>query len=162
RVEPPPGWTRTSFHRAALAHWLTDTEGGAGALVARVAVNRLWQHHFGCGIVATPNDFGAQGERPTHPELLEWLAGELVQDGWRLKSLHRQIATSAVSMQGNQFDEARAAIDRETLYLWRRVPVRLEAEPIRDALLQVSSLLDPRMYGPGSLDPAMQRRSVYF
>jgi mono/diheme cytochrome c family protein len=162
RIEPPPGWTRTGFHRAALAHWLTDTEGGAGALAARVAVNRLWQHHFGRGIVATPNDFGAQGERPSHPELLEWLAAALVQGGWRLKPLHKQIVTSAVYMQGDQFDESRAAIDREDDSLWRRAPLRLEAEPIRDALLAVSGLLDPRMYGPGSLDPAMPRRSLYF
>jgi hypothetical protein len=162
RVEPPAGWTRTSFHRAALASWLTDTEGGAGALAARVAVNRLWQHHFGSGIVATPNDFGAQGERPTHPELLEWLAAALVQGGWRLKPLHKLIVTSAVYMQGDQFDESRAAIDRENDFLWRRAPLRLEAEPIRDAMLAVSGLLEPRMYSPGSLDAAMPRRSVYF
>jgi mono/diheme cytochrome c family protein len=162
RIEPPAGWTRTPFHRAALASWLTDTEEGAGPLAARVAVNRLWQHHFGRGIVATPNDFGAQGQKPTHPELLEWLAGALVQGGWRLKPLHKQIVTSAVYLQGDQFDEARAAIDREDTYLWRSAPRRLEAEPIRDAMLQVAGLLEGRMYGPGTLDAAMHRRSVYF
>jgi hypothetical protein len=162
RVEPPEGWTRTSFHRAGLASWLTDAEDGAGPLAARVAVNRLWQHHLGRGIVSTPNDFGAQGERPTHPELLDWLAAELIREGWRLKPLHKTIVMSAVYMQGDRFDEASAAIDRENVYLWRYTPRRLEAEPIRDAMLKVSGLLDTRMYGPGSLDPSMRRRSVYF
>jgi hypothetical protein len=162
RIDPPPDWTRTRFDRATLANWLTDPEGGAGALMARVAVNRLWQHHFGRGIVATPNDFGNQGERPTHPELLEWLAAELLEGGWRLKPLHRLIVTSAVYKQGDQFDGSRGAIDRENLYLWRHAPRRLEAEPIRDAMLHASGLLESRMYGPGSLDVAMRRRSVYF
>jgi cytochrome c553 len=162
QVEPPAGWTRTSFQRAALARWLTDTDDGAGALAARVIVNRLWQHHFGLGIVATPNDFGFQGERPTQPLLLDWLAGDLVQHGWRLKHLHRLIVTSAVYLQDNRFDESRAAIDRANQYLWRRTPRRLEAEPIRDAMLRASGLLDERMFGPGSLDLKMRRRSVYF
>ncbi|MGH7130121.1 MAG: DUF1549 and DUF1553 domain-containing protein, partial [Planctomycetaceae bacterium] len=78
QIEPPDDWTRTSFRRAALANWITDPQHGAGHLAARVMVNRLWQHHFGRGIVATPNDFGMQGERPTHPELLDWLAAELI------------------------------------------------------------------------------------
>ena len=161
-VEPPSNWTRTSFRRAALANWITDVDRGAGPLSARVAVNRLWQHHFGRGIVATPNDFGAQGERPSHPELLDWLAGELVRQGWRLKPLHKLIVTSAAYMQDGRFDEARAAIDREDVLLWRFAPRRLEAEPIRDAMLAVSGLLDPRMSGPGTLDEGMRRRSVYF
>ena len=76
---PPMGWKRTSFRRAALANWLTDSVHGAGQLAARVMVNRLWQHHFGRGLVATPNDFGVQGERPTHPELLDWLATDLIE-----------------------------------------------------------------------------------
>jgi mono/diheme cytochrome c family protein len=162
RVEPPPGWTRTSFRRAALAHWLTDAENGAGHLAARVIVNRLWQHHFGRGLVATPNDFGAQGERPTHPELLDWLAADLIEHGWRLKRLHKLMMTSAAYVQDSRFDESRAGIDRENIYLWRRTPRRLEAEAVRDALLSVGGLLDPRMYGPGTLDPNMRRRSVYY
>ena len=89
----------TSYRRAALANWLTDTEYGAGPLAARVIVNRLWQHHFGRGIVATPNDFGAQGSPPSHPELLDWLATDLIENGWRLKPIHRLIVTSAVYMQ---------------------------------------------------------------
>jgi hypothetical protein len=162
KVDPSASSKRTSFRRAALAHWLTDTEYGAGHLAARVIVNRLWQHHFGRGIVSTPNDFGTQGARPTHPELLDWLATDLVEHGWRLKRLHRMLLRSSAFRQDNSFDEARASRDRENLYHWRRVPARLEAEPIRDAMLSIAGLLDQRMEGPGTLDPLMQRRSVYF
>jgi hypothetical protein len=161
-VPPPAGWTRTSFRRAALAGWLTEPEYGAGHLAARVIVNRLWQHHFGRGLVATPNDFGAQGEPPTHPELLDWLANDLIQNGWQLKRLHRLILTSTVYRQNGAFDEGRARLDRDNAYLWRRTPRRLEAEPIRDAMLSAAGLLDTRMYGPGTLDQDMRRRSVYF
>jgi mono/diheme cytochrome c family protein len=162
RVDPPSGWARSSFRRASLSRWLTDPEHGAGHLSARVIVNRLWQHHFGQGIVSTPNDFGTQGETPTHPELLDWLAVDLIHHGWTLKRLHKMMATSAVYMQDGRVDEARMAVDRENALLWRREPRRLEAEPIRDAMLAVSRLLDPTMFGPGSLDPEMRRRSVYF
>jgi hypothetical protein len=161
-VPRPEGWTRTSFRRAALANWLMDVQQGAGNLAARVIVNRIWQHHFGRGIVATPSDFGAQGERPTHPELLEWLANDLVHHGWRLKRLHKLIMLSAVYMQSGAYDEMRAQVDRENLFLWRFAPRRLEAEPIRDSMFAVSGLLDTTMYGPGTLDPNMRRRSVYF
>jgi mono/diheme cytochrome c family protein len=162
KVDRPPGKNRTSFRRAALARWLTDTEAGAGQLAARVIVNRLWQHHFGRGIVTTPNDFGTQGARPNHPELLDWLATDLVEHGWQLKRLHRLMLISSVFRQDSRFDQARAAIDPDNLYHWRRTPLRLEAEPIRDAMLSVSGLLERRMQGPGSLDPMMRRRSVYF
>ncbi len=162
QVPRPEGWTRTSFRRASLARWLTDVENGAGNLAARVIVNRLWQHHMGRGIVATPSDFGSQGERPTHPELLEWLAQDLVHHGWHLKRLHKLIMTSAVYMQSSQYDEQRAAVDRENRCWWRFVPRRLEAEAIRDAMLTVSGLLDTTMFGPGSLDSDMRRRSIYF
>jgi hypothetical protein len=159
---PPAGWKRTSFRRAALARWLTDAEHGAGQLAARVIVNRVWQHHFGRGLVATPNDFGTQGEPPSHPQLLDWLADDLIRHGWRLKRLHRLIMASAVYRQDGRFDEARARIDRENIFLWREAPRRLEAEPIRDARLQTAGALDLRMYGPGTLDSNMHRRSVYF
>ena len=162
KADPPAGWTRSSYRRAALAHWLTDTDHGAGQLAARLIVNRLWQHHFGRGIVTTPNDFGVQGESPTHPELLDWLAVDLVENGWALKRLHRLIVTSAVYLQSSRSDEARAKIDRENTGYWRHTPRRLEAEPIRDALLAVSGRLDPAMFGPGTLDPNQRRRSVYF
>ncbi|MFG0335077.1 MAG: DUF1553 domain-containing protein, partial [Maioricimonas sp. JB049] len=161
-VSAPENWERTSFRRAALADWMTDVEQGAGHLVARVIVNRLWQHHFGQGIVTTPNDFGISGERPTHPELLDWLARDLVEHGWRLKRLHKLMMTSSVYMQTADYDEQRAAIDRDNRLYWRRPPRRLEAEAIRDAMLAVSNQLDPRMYGPGTLDQDTRRRSIYF
>jgi hypothetical protein len=160
-LAPPKDWTRTSFHRARLANWITDPEG-AGRLAARVMANRLWQHHFGRGIVATPNDFGTQGEPPTHPELLDWLASDLIENGWRLKRLHKLVMTSSVYLQSGAFDEGRAKIDRENAYYWRRAPQRLEGEAIRDAMLHVAGMLDATMHGPGSLDQNMRRRSVYF
>ena len=162
QVEAPADWERTSFNRASLASWMTDTDYGAGNLVARVIVNRLWQHHFGQGVVATPNDFGVSGDRPTHPELLNWLAQDLINNEWRLKRLHKLIMTSSVYMQSGAFDESRAKIDRENRLLWRRAPKRLEAEAVRDSMLSVSGLLDPKMYGPGTLDESMTRRSIYF
>ena len=162
QVQPPAGWTRTSFRRATLGHWMTDAKEGAGSLAARVMVNRLWQHHFGRGLVSTPNDFGVSGERPSHPELLDWLASDLIEHGWTLKRMHKLIMTSQTYMQSGEFDETRAQIDRENLLLWRRTPQRLEAEAIRDSMLAVSGKLDLTQFGPGSLDQNMTRRSVYF
>ena len=162
QVNPPTGWTRTSFRRATLANWLTDSKQGAGGLAARVLVNRLWQHHFGRGLVATPNDFGISGERPSHPELLDWLASDLIAHEWKLKRIHKLIMTSQTYMQSGAHDEARAGIERENVFLWRREPRRLEAEAIRDALLSVSGKLDLTQFGPGTLDQNMTRRSVYF
>jgi hypothetical protein len=141
---------------------MTDVDRGAGALVARVIVNRIWQHHFGRGLVATPNDFGVAGERPSHPELLDWLASDLVANGWRLKRLHQLIMNSSVYMQSSRHDEDRASIDRNNDLLWRWSPRRLEAEAIRDSMLAVSGKLDRTMYGPGTLDQGMTRRSIYF
>ncbi len=158
----PPMGARTSFRRTALANWLTDADHGAGHLLARVIVNRLWQHHLGRGIVATPSDFGNRGERPTHPELLDWLATELIKNGWRLKPIHKLIVTSAVYQQSSQFDEAKAKLDSEHKRFWRRPVRRLEAEVIRDAMLAVSDQLDPKPFGPGTLDPNSKRRSIYF
>src|SRR5262249_1707601 len=89
KAESPVRRPGSSYRRAAVAAWLTDTEYGAGQLAARVLANRIWQHHLGRGIVATPNDFGSQGSRPSHPELLEWLAASLIEHGWRVKPLHR-------------------------------------------------------------------------
>jgi hypothetical protein len=161
-LKPPEGWTRTTFKRASLAHWMTDAQNGAGSLAARVMVNRLWQHHFGRGLVSTPNDFGVSGERPSHPELLEWLATDLIANGWTLKRMHKLIMTSQTYMQSSAHDEGRATIDRENILLWRRTPQRLEAEAIRDSMLAVSGKLDLRQFGPGTLDQNMTRRSVYF
>ena len=147
--------------RLALADCLTDVEQGAGPLVARVIVNRLWHHHFGRGIVSTPNDLGTQGDRPTHPELLEWLAGRLVKDGWSLKKMHRLIVTSATYRQAGNVTEANRKTDPENLLLWHRLPLRLEAEAIRDALLAVSGKLQPAMHGPSMADVNQPRRSIY-
>lgn len=146
--------------RVALANWMVDVEQGAGPLVARLIVNRLWQHHLGAGIVATPNDFGAQGDRPTHPELLEYLANELIKGGWKLKPIHKQIMLSATYQQGNVVTPENLKIDPGNRFLWYYKPQRLEAEIIRDALLAVGGTLDPAMYGPSILDNT-PRRSVY-
>ncbi|HEV7223138.1 MAG TPA: DUF1553 domain-containing protein, partial [Pirellulales bacterium] len=161
RAEPPAGW-RTSYRRRSLANWITDADAGAGVLLARVIVNRLWQHHLGQGIVATASDFGAQGEPPTHPELLDWLAAELIRNGWRLKPIHRLIMTSAVYLESSADDPAKAALDPANKLVWRRPPRRLEAEIIRDSILSVGGLLDERMFGPGTLDENQKRRSIYF
>jgi hypothetical protein len=161
QVPPPKGW-RTSYRRRALAEWLIDVDQGAGRLLARVIVNRLWQHHLGRGLVATVSDFGTRGERPLHPELLDWLATELIKGGWRLKPIHKLIMSSAVYQQSSQPDESRKKLDRDNRLFWRRLPHRLEAEVIRDALLAVSGTLDVRMFGPGTLDQGSKRRSIYF
>jgi hypothetical protein len=146
--------------RVALAKWMTDVDCGAGPLLARIIVNRLWQHHFGEGFVGTPNDFGAQGERPTHPELLDYLAQELIRGGWKLKPIHKLMLLSATYQQGNTVSEANLKVDPSNRYLWYFKPQRLEAEIIRDALLTVGGSLDPSMYGPSILDDT-PRRSVY-
>jgi mono/diheme cytochrome c family protein len=161
QTAPPPG-AKVSYRRRALAEWLTDTKEGAGQLVARVMVNRVWQHHFGRGIVATPSDFGARGERPTHPELLDWLASEFITGGWSMKGLHKKIMLSAVYQQSSAGDEAKAKIDRDNKLLWRAPTRRLEAEIIRDTLLAASGQLDAKQFGPGTLDDNSKRRSIYF
>ena len=162
--------------RKKLAAWMTDRQN---PLFARVIVNRLWLYHFGVGLVDTPNDFGFNGGRPTHPELLDWLAGELIRQKWSLKAVHRLILTSATYRQSSRFDEAKARIDADNRFLWRMMPKRMEAEALRDAMLFVAEELNPRIGGPGfhdfrtftrnsqfyeMLDPAgfaFQRRSLY-
>ncbi len=150
--------------RRALAEWMTDLDHGAGTLVARVIVNRVWQHHFGQGLVRTVNDFGARAEPPTHPELLEWLTSEFVKGGWKLKPLHRLIMSSSVYLQDNTFDAARAKVDPDNRLLWRRRPQRIESEILRDAMLTVSGTLNPRMFGPAVKAPivpdAIQARNM--
>jgi hypothetical protein len=152
--------------RVALARWMTDDRHGAGHLLARVIVNRLWHHHFGRGLVATPNDFGTRGDRPTHPQLLDWLASTLITNRWRLKSVHRLILTSATYRMGYQSPESASVRhgehpDPQNLLYWRREPKRLDAEAIRDSLLAVSGRLDSTMHGPGSLNQEHPRRSIY-
>ena len=147
--------------RVALGDWLTDAQHGAGSLLARVMVNRVWQHHFGRGLVATPNDFGVQGKPPTHPELLDWLAGEFVRGGWQLKPLHQLIMASAVYQQGAELKPANLKADPENKLWWHRPARRLEAEAIRDALLSVGGRLEDKLYGPSEANYESPRRSVY-
>jgi hypothetical protein len=144
---------QSTGQRRALAEWITDAEHGAGPLLARVVVNRLWQHHFGEGLVRTVSDFGVRGERPTHPELLEWLAHEFVAGGWRLKPLHRLILNSSVYRQATTSDATRHGLDPDNRLLWRRRPQRLEAEILRDAVLAVSGTLNREPFGPAFKPP---------
>jgi len=145
--------TDTTYQRRALAAWVADPDRGAGPLLARVIVNRVWQWHFGEGIVRTPNDFGARGDRPSHPELLEWLAADLVAHGWKLKRLHRLILLSAAYRQGSSLDAEKAKADPDNRLLGRMRPRRLEAEVLRDSILAVSGSLSPEMYGPAFKPP---------
>ena len=145
--------TDTTYQRRALADWMTDADRGAGPLLARVMVNRVWQGHFGEGLVRTPNDFGARGDRPSHPDLLEWLAADLAGSGWKLKRLHRTIVLSDTYRQGTAFDAGKAKVDPDNRLLWRVRPRRLEAEALRDAMLVVSGKLNPEMYGPAFKPP---------
>jgi hypothetical protein len=147
RIEPHGDKTG---RRAALARWLAAS---ANPLTARVLVNRLWQHHFGRGIVATSSDFGVRGEAPSHPELLDWLASEFVAGGWRLKPLHRLIVTSAAYRQSSRPSAKLAGDDPENSLFGRMSRRRLDAEGIRDSVLFVSGELNPRMGGPGVFAP---------
>lgn len=125
-------------------------------------MNRLWQHHFGQGLVATPNDFGRTGTPPSHPELLDWLAGELIREGWKLKPIHRLLMTSSTYLQSTALDRAKEAADPGNQLFVRRLPHRLEGEAIRDCILAVSGALDPTMFGKGTKDERSRRRSIYF
>ncbi len=130
--------------RTELAAWLTDPKN---PLTSRVIVNRLWAHHFGRGIVATSNDFGTRGSRPTHPELLDWLATELVSSNWSLKQIHRLMVTSATYRQAS--DGPVNPADPDNLLLGKMNRRRLEAETIRDAILATAGTLNPKQFGPG-------------
>ncbi len=132
--------------RLAFANWIT---GPDNPLTARVIVNRIWQHYFGTAIVDTPSDFGANGTDPTHPELLDWLAVELVEHGWSLKHIHRLILDSATFRQSSAPRARVLSVDSDSRLLWRFPPRRLEAEPIRDSILSISGMLDLRPGGPG-------------
>ena len=132
--------------RRQLAQWIASADN---PLTARVAVNRIWQYHFGKGVVRTPSDFGATGDRPSHPELLDWLATEFVKRGWSWKAMHRLVLLSNTYRQSSQFNDQSAARDPENRLLWRMNPRRLEAEPLRDSILAVSGKLNPEMFGPG-------------
>ncbi|HTM50328.1 MAG TPA: PSD1 and planctomycete cytochrome C domain-containing protein [Bryobacteraceae bacterium] len=143
---PPPA--RTSLRRLTLAKWLASP---ANPLTARVIVNRVWQHHFGEGLVRTPSDFGVMGEKPTHPELLDWLTAWFVDHGWSIKQLSRMILSSNAYRMSSAWNEICGAADPESRLLWRMPYRRLEVEAIRDSILAVSGHLNPKMGGPSVL-----------
>jgi hypothetical protein len=169
---PPDKAAGTTGRRRALAAWLTRPDH---PLTARVIVNRVWQHHFGRGIVKTPDDFGAEGARPTHPELLDWLVVTFVEEGNSLKKLHRRILLSSAYRQAADLRPECARVDPANDLLWRRTPLRLEAEVLRDTLLAAAGALNPRVYGapvpvkpgadgqlvPATAGPEAARRSIY-
>jgi hypothetical protein len=145
--------------REELADAIVDPDN---PLTVRVFVNRVWMHHFGAGLVRTPSNFGTLGERPTHPELLDWLASEFVAGGWSLKSLHRRIMTSATYQSSSRFDERAFEIDGDNRMLWRMSPRRLDVEAWRDSLLSVCRELDTALGGPPLPDPTdNHRRTLY-
>lgn len=158
-IQPVSGWPESTGRRSTLANWIASP---ANPLTARVIVNRVWQQHFGKGLVETPSDFGNLGEPPSHPELLDWLAARFVEDGWSLKQLHRRIMRSAAYMQATRNPAAAqaAVVDPGNRLIWSRPVRRLEAEVIRDSILSVSGELDLTAGGP-SVDPKEPRRSVY-
>jgi hypothetical protein len=162
--------------RLKFATWLTDS---ANPLPARVMVNRVWHLHFGHGLVATPNDFGVSGARPSHPALLDWLAVQFIESGWSVKALHRLIVTSATYRQNSAPNAKAAAIDADDQLLWRFPPRRLEGEVVRDAMLAVSGQINLETGGPSyrpfdalkfpanayvpadKIGPEFNRRTVY-
>jgi hypothetical protein len=144
-IEEPATGPFVPQRRKALAEWMASAEN---PLPARVMVNRIWQGHFGRGLVGTPNDFGRQGDPPTHPELLDWLAAEFIEKGWRVKAMHRLLMTSEAYQRASGPDAANAKTDAGNVYLWRMNRRRLEAEEVRDAVLAVAGELNTKMYGP--------------
>jgi len=152
-ITSPADKPNSTGRRSSLAEWLTREDN---PLTARVMINRLWQNHFGLGIVATPNDFGAMGGNPSHQELLDWLACELIADGWHLKPIQRLMVLSAAYCQSSKIDPASAmhaaalSADAANNLLWHARRQRLEGEELRDAELQVSDQLNLRMYGPSA------------
>jgi len=132
--------------RRTLANWIADSDN---PLTARVMVNRIWQWHFGMGLVETASDFGWSGARPTHAELLDWLAGQFIHSDWSIKSMHRLIVLSATYRQSSHVDGAAQTVDADTRLMWRFPSRRLEAESIRDSMLAVSGRLNLKTGGPG-------------
>lgn len=150
-VELPPAHRRTSGRRMALANWLASRDN---PLTARVMANRIWHHHFGRGIVTTLDNFGKTGEAPTHPELLDWLAVRFMDNGWSMKSMHRLVMTSrAYRMTSGYSSAANESVDADNLYWWRYRAQRLEAEIVRDSILQVAGTLNTKMGGRAVFPP---------
>jgi hypothetical protein len=147
--------------RSTLADWMADPQN---PLVARVWVNRIWQHHFGTGMVATASDFGVEGAAPSHPQLLDWLARELMDNGWSTKHIHRLIVTSSTYRQERKYNVANATRDPNNRLLWNWPRRRLEAEAIRDSVLVTTGELD-RTLGGVSIPPEREetnlRRTIY-
>jgi hypothetical protein len=144
---PSAAGAKTTRRRLRLARWIADPRN---PLTARVLVNRVWQHHFGEGLTPTPDNFGFTGERPSHPELLDWLAAEFMESSWRLKPLHRRIVTSAAYRQSSLHPRYADYVERDAgnRWRWRAERRRLDAETLRDSLLAASGELDLRMGGP--------------
>ena len=142
-----------------LQKWLTSEKN---PLFARAIVNRVWRHHFGTGIVDTPNDLGVSGGKPSHPELLDWLAAEFVRQGWSLKKLHALILTSKTWRQSSEAQPAAAERDADNRLLWRFVPKRLEAEATRDSMLAISGELNPKMGGPSDQPYDLRIHNTHF
>jgi hypothetical protein len=150
-TEIPPADGRTSGRRRALAEWLVSKQN---PLTARVIVNRIWHHHFGRGIVATLDNFGKMGESPTHPQLLDWLAVELMNRGWSIKQMHRLIMTSEAYQMASAFDDAAdRENDPQNQYLWKFRAERLDAEIVRDSILAASGSVNLTIGGPPVFPP---------
>jgi mono/diheme cytochrome c family protein len=155
----PPAEAKSSYQRRGFAEWLVAPEN---PLTARVMVNRIWQHHFGEGIVRTPSSFGQMGDTPSHPELLDWLAVEFIERGWSIKAMHRLMMTSEAYQMASADSAANAAIDPENRMFWRMPRQRLEGEIIRDQILSVAGTLDPTLGGPNIfpyIDPDLFEKS---
>ncbi|WP_235905641.1 PSD1 and planctomycete cytochrome C domain-containing protein [Tautonia marina] len=155
---------QSTGRRKALADWITDPRN---PLTARVAVNHVWTRHFGTPLVPTVFDFGRNGQPPTHPELLDWLAAELIEHDWSLKHLHRLIVRSAAYRRSSSMADAEEnlAIDPDNRFLWRRTPIRIESQAVRDTVLSLAGTLDPSFGGPPVPRAAQEesnRRSLYF
>lgn len=153
--------TTSTGRRLAFARWLTESRN---PLTARVAVNHIWARHFGQGIVPTLSDFGRNGRKPTHPQLLDWLAAELMANGWHMKSLHRLMVTSRAYRMASTPDAADLSRDPDNAYLWRMSSRRLEAEAVRDNVLYLAGDLDEKLGGPEidhTLGLTSRRRSLY-
>ena len=149
-ISTPASGATTSGRRTALANWIASKNN---PLTARVMVNRIWQHHFGRGIVPTPNDFGKFGEKPSHPELLDWLASDFMAGGWKIKRLQKLILMSSAYRMSSQANEAGLKADPANYLLWRFNMRRLTAEEIRDSILTVSGNLNLKMGGPSIYPP---------
>ncbi len=150
----PDAGPYTSQRRLTLARWIVGSP-----LAARVIVNRIWQFHFGEGLVRTPSDFGVNGQAPTHPELLDWLATEFIRQGWSIKQLHRVILLSNTYRMSKRRNEAYAQVDPDNRFFWRFPYRRLEVEAIRDSVLLASGQLNRQLYGP-SMFPAVPKEAL--